>query len=174
MNYCLLDIRAFLTHFYEEICTSSLPIIDEFLQSVLSISPGSDSADALVSWFCNNSPQGVYKLAKSRSRANTVPSLQNITMCQAPFRMPKCDVQLAVQVNSDSIIRMVTAPSGVQVDLSQVVHTSHHPNCHSSEPQGSTILYCVFIFSAISPYTTGLKVLFNQSTAQVQPQLTSN
>ena len=51
---------------------SSLPIIDEFLQSVLSVSPGSDSTDALVSWFCDNSPQSVYKLAKSRSRANTV------------------------------------------------------------------------------------------------------
>ena len=50
---------------------SSLPIIDEFLQSVLSVSPGSDSTDALVSWFCDNSPQSVYKLAKSRSRANT-------------------------------------------------------------------------------------------------------
>ena len=34
--------------------------------------PGSDSTDALVSSFCDNSPQSVYKLAKSRSRANTV------------------------------------------------------------------------------------------------------
>ena len=34
----------------------------------------------------------------------------------------------------------------------------------------------VFILSEISPYTTGLKVLFNLTypTAQVQPQLTSN
>ena len=63
--------HAFLKHFYEEICTSSLPIIDEFLPSVLSVSPGSDSTDALVSWFCVNSPQSVYKLAKSRSRVNT-------------------------------------------------------------------------------------------------------
>ena len=44
----------------------------EFLQSVLSVSPGSDSTDALVSSFCDNSPQSVYKLAKSRLRANTV------------------------------------------------------------------------------------------------------
>ena len=51
---------------------SSLPIIDKFLQSVLSVLPGSDRTDALVSWFCDNSPQRVYKLAKSRSRANTV------------------------------------------------------------------------------------------------------
>ena len=50
---------------------SSLPIIDKFLQSVLSVSPGSDSTDASVSSFCDNSPQSVYKLAKLRSRANT-------------------------------------------------------------------------------------------------------
>ena len=42
--------------------------------AVLSVSPGSDSTDALVSWFCDNSPQSVYKLAKSRSRANTAVS----------------------------------------------------------------------------------------------------
>ena len=30
---------------------SSFAIIDKFLQSVLSVLPGSDSADALVSWF---------------------------------------------------------------------------------------------------------------------------
>ena len=39
---------------------------------VSGVSAGSDSADALVSWFCDNSPQSVYKLATSRSRANTV------------------------------------------------------------------------------------------------------
>ena len=43
----------------------------QIFPSVLSVSPGSDSTDALVSWFCDNSPQSVYKLAKSRSRANT-------------------------------------------------------------------------------------------------------
>ena len=51
---------------------SSLPIIDKFLHSVLSVLPVSDSTDALVSWFCDNSPQSVYKLVKSCSRANTV------------------------------------------------------------------------------------------------------
>ena len=47
-------------------------IIDKFLQSVLIVSPGSESTDALVSWFCDNLPQSVYKLATSRSRVNTV------------------------------------------------------------------------------------------------------
>ena len=50
---------------------SSLQIIDDFLLSVLSVSPGSDSADALVSWFCDKWPHSVYKLTKLRSRANT-------------------------------------------------------------------------------------------------------
>ena len=45
---------------------------DKFLQSLLNVSPCSDSTDVLVSWFCDNSPQSVYKLVKSRSRANTV------------------------------------------------------------------------------------------------------
>ena len=45
---------------------------DKFLQSVLSVLPCSDSTDMLVSWFCDNSPQSVYKLVKSRSRTNTV------------------------------------------------------------------------------------------------------
>ena len=43
-----------------------------FLQSALSVSPGSDSTDALVSSFCDNSFQSVYKFEKSRLRANTV------------------------------------------------------------------------------------------------------
>ena len=34
---------------------------------------------------------------------------------------------------------MVTAPSGVQVDLLKMVHSSHRPFCHSSEPQVSTV-----------------------------------
>ena len=50
---------------------SSLPIIDKFFRSVLRFSPGSNSADALVSWFCDNSPQSVYKLAKFHLRKNT-------------------------------------------------------------------------------------------------------
>ena len=50
---------------------SSLLIIDKFLWSVLSVSPGSDSAGALVSWFCDNLHRNVYKLAKLHLRAKT-------------------------------------------------------------------------------------------------------
>ena len=40
--------------------------------------------------------------------------------------------------------------------------------------KSSIVLYCVFILSAISPCTTGLKALLTHPTAQVQRQLTSN
>ena len=36
------------------------------------------------------------------------------------------------------------------------------------------VLYCVFILSAISPYTTGLKGLFNQSDCTGTAQTQSN
>ena len=50
-----------------------LLIMDKFLQSeiILSVSSGSESADVLVSCFCENLPQSVYKLTKSCSRVNT-------------------------------------------------------------------------------------------------------
>ena len=52
---------------------------------VFDVSPGSDSVDALVSWFCDNSPQSVYKLAKSHSTANTATCrkswARNLLMC---------------------------------------------------------------------------------------------
>ena len=38
-----------------------------------------------------------------------------------------------------SVNRMVTASTGVQTDLSQVVHSSCRSICHSSEPQSSTV-----------------------------------
>ena len=39
---------------------------------------------------------------------------------------------------------MVTAPPGVQTDLSKVVNSSCRPICHSSEPQGHTV--CISSF----------------------------
>ena len=46
----------------------SLPIIDKFLWSVvvLGVSPDSDSVEVLIRWFCDNSPQSVYKLRMGR------------------------------------------------------------------------------------------------------------
>ena len=53
-----------------------------------------------------------------------VPSLQNSTMCHAHCSVPKCDGQLLVQGISDPINRMVTSPSSIQVNVSNVVHSS--------------------------------------------------
>ena len=43
-------------------------------------------------------------------------------MSQAHARVPECDGRLTVQVKSDPISRRVTAPAGVQTDLSKVIH----------------------------------------------------
>ena len=73
-----------------------------------------------------------------------VSSLQDIFTCQAHSRVPEHDGRLLVQVNSNPINRMGTSPSGVQAHLSKVVHSSHRPICHSSEPQGSTMYISSF------------------------------
>ena len=40
---------------------SSLPIIDKFLQSVLSVSSGSNSTDALVIWFLRENTEFIWE-----------------------------------------------------------------------------------------------------------------
>ena len=57
----------------------------------LSVSPGSDSTDALVSSFCDNSPQSVYKLAKSRSRANTGGPVRSAAKVSGFMPALRCD-----------------------------------------------------------------------------------
>ena len=59
-----------------------------------------------------------------------------MTTCQAHS---KCDDLLIVQGTSDPINRMVTAPSSVQADMSNVVQCSHRPICYSSEAQSSFV-----------------------------------
>ena len=54
-------------------------------------------------------------------------------------RMSKCDGPPSVQVKPCSIKKMVTTPSGVQTDLSEVVHPSCRSICHISEPQTYTV-----------------------------------
>ena len=58
---------------------------------------------------------------------------------QTHSRVPECDGQPFVQVESNAVNRMVTASAGVQTDLSKVVHSSCRSICHSSEPQTSTV-----------------------------------
>ena len=69
-----------------------------------------------------------------------VSSIQNIATCQTHSRVPKCDRGLPVQINSNSVNRMDSTPSGVQQNLQKVVHSSGGSVCHSSEPQVATIV----------------------------------
>ena len=57
---------------------------------------------------------------------------------QTHSRVSECDGRPG-QVEPSPVNRMVTASTGIQTDLSQVVHTSCRSICHSSEPQSSTV-----------------------------------
>ena len=54
---------------------------------------------------------------------------------QTHSRVSECDGRPPVQVQPSAVNRMVTASTGVQTDLPEVVHSSCRPVCHSSEPQ---------------------------------------
>ena len=68
-----------------------------------------------------------------------VPSLQDNIKSQTHSRVSECDGRPSVQVRPSPVDRMVTASTGVQTDLSQVVHPSCVSICHSSEPQTATV-----------------------------------
>ena len=62
-----------------------------------------------------------------------------ITLKARHPRVSECDGRPSVQVKPSAVNRMVTASTGVQTDLSKVVHPSCRSICHSSEPQTSTV-----------------------------------
>ena len=64
-----------------------------------------------------------------------VPSLPDNLKSQTHSRVSECDGQPSVQVEPSAVNRMVTASTGVQTDLSKVVHPSCRSICYSSEPQ---------------------------------------
>ena len=68
-----------------------------------------------------------------------VPSLPHNIESQAHSRVPECDGLPTVQVQPSAVNRMVSAPTGVQTDLPEVVHTSCRLICHSPEPQAPTV-----------------------------------
>ena len=68
-----------------------------------------------------------------------VPSLPHNIESQAHSRVPECDGRPTVQVQPSAVNRMVSAPTGVQTDLPEVVHTSCRLICHSPEPETPTI-----------------------------------
>ena len=68
-----------------------------------------------------------------------VPSLQDNIKSQTHSRLSECDGQPTVQVKPSPVNRMVTASTGVQTDLSQVVHPTCRSIFHLSEPQTTTV-----------------------------------
>ena len=70
---------------------------------------------------------------------DVVPSLSHNIESQTHSRLSECDGRPSVQVQPSSVNRMVTTSTGVQADLSNMVHSSCRPVCHSSEPQTPSI-----------------------------------
>ena len=64
-----------------------------------------------------------------------VPPLSHNIKGQTHSRVSECDGRPPIQVQPSAVDRMVTASTGVQTDLPEVVHSSCGPVCHSSEPQ---------------------------------------
>ena len=63
------------------------------------------------------------------------PPLSHNFKGQTHSRVSECDGRPPIQVQPSAVNRMVTASTGVQTDLPEVVHSSCGPVCHSSEPQ---------------------------------------
>ena len=64
-----------------------------------------------------------------------VPPLSHNIKGQTHSRVSECDGRPPIQVQPSAVNRMVSASTGVQTDLPEVVHSSCGPVCHSSEPQ---------------------------------------
>ena len=68
-----------------------------------------------------------------------VPSLSHNIESQAHSRVPECNGRPTIQVQPSAVNRMVSAPTGLQTDLPEVVHPSCRLVCHSPEPQAPSI-----------------------------------
>ena len=64
-----------------------------------------------------------------------VPPLSHNIKGQTHSRVSEYDGRPPIQVQPSAVDRMVTASTGVQTDLPEVVHSSCGPVCHSCEPQ---------------------------------------
>ena len=67
------------------------------------------------------------------------PSLSHNIKSQTHSRVSECDGRPPVQVQPSTVDRMVTTSTGVQTNLSKVVHSSCRSVCHSFEPQTPSI-----------------------------------
>ena len=68
-----------------------------------------------------------------------VPPLSHNIKGQTHSGVSECDGRPPIQVQPTAVNRMVTASTGVQTDLPEVVHSSCGPVCHSSEPQTPSV-----------------------------------
>ena len=68
-----------------------------------------------------------------------VPSLPYNIESQAHSRVSECDGRPPIQVQPSAVNRMVSAPSGLQANLPEVVHPSCRLICHSLESQTPSI-----------------------------------
>ena len=59
----------------------------------------------------------------------------SVEMCALLWRVSECDGRPPIQVQPSAVSRMVTASTGIQTDLPEVIHSACGPVCHSSEPQ---------------------------------------
>ena len=83
--------------------------------------------------------QGGTHSAEMCAHHDLLSSLPDNSKSQVHFRVPECDGRPAIQVEPSPVNRMVTLSTGVQTDLSKVVHSSCRPVYHSSYPQSSIV-----------------------------------
>ena len=120
-------------------------------QSLDSLLPWTESISAHLDWWQN--PVNVMKGSNlhpkdhsiqlftdaSNEDHDMVPSLSHNIESQTHSRVSECDGRPPIQVQPSAVHGVVTASTGVQTDLPQVVHSSCRPVCHSSEPQTPAI-----------------------------------
>ena len=68
-----------------------------------------------------------------------IQSLPDNLESQTHSRVSEYDGRPSILVEPSAVHRVVTASTGVQTDLSKVVHPSCRSICHSSEPQSTTV-----------------------------------
>ena len=93
----------------------------------------------MVAYINNKEEHTQQRCALSLEDHDLGPSLPHNIESQARSRVPECDGRPTVQVQPSAVNRMVSAPTGVQTDLPEVVHTSRRLICHSPEPQAPTV-----------------------------------
>ena len=116
-------------------------------QSLDNLLPWTEAIAAHLDWWQN--PSNVMTGARGNTLGrdvcspvedhDLVPSLSHNIESQAHSRVPECDGRPAIQVQPSAVNRMVSAPTGLQTDLPEVVHTSCRLICHSPEPQTPSI-----------------------------------